>query len=47
MMCGNEQAVLWYFVLTGNITDATESEAATIKLPDVAADVFPTIPPSL
>ena len=47
MMCGNEQAASWYLVLTGNTTAATESEAATLKLPDVAADVFPTIHPSL
>ena len=47
MMCGNEQAAPWCLVLTGNTTAATESEAATLKLPDVAADVFPTIHPSL
>ena len=47
MMCSNEQAAPWCLVLTGNTTAATESEAATLKLPDVAADVFPTIHPSL
>ena len=47
MMCGNEQAAPWCLVLTGNTTAATESEAATLKLPVVAADVFPTTPPSL
>ena len=47
MMCGNEQAAPWCLVLTGNTTAATESEAATLKLPDVAADVFPTIHLSL
>ena len=47
MMCGNEQAAPWCLVLTGNTTAATESEAATLKPPDVAADVFPTIHPSL
>ena len=47
MMCGNGQAAPWCLVLTGNTTAATESEAATLKLPDVAADVFPTIHPSL
>ena len=47
MMCGNEQAAPWCLALTGNTTAATESEAATLKLPDVAADVFPTIQPSL
>ena len=46
MMCGNEQAAPWCLVLTGKTTAATESEAATLKLPDVAADVFPTIHPS-
>ena len=47
MMCSNEQAAPWYLMLTGNTTVATESEAATLKLSDVAADVFPTIHPSL
>ena len=47
MMCGNEQAAPWCLVLTGNTTAAIESEAPTPKLPDVAADVFPTIYPSL
>ena len=47
MMCGNEQAAPWDLVLTGNITASTESEAVTLKLPDVAADVFPTIHPCL
>ena len=47
MMCGNEQAAPWYLKLTGNTTTATESEAATLKLPDVALDVFPTINPYL
>ena len=47
IMCGNEQAAPWCLVLTGNTPAATESEAATLKLPDVAADVFPTIHPSL
>ena len=46
MMCGNEQAAPWCLMPTGNTTAATESEAATFKLPDVAADVFPTIHPS-
>ena len=46
-MCGNEQAAPWCLVLTGNTTAATKSEAATLKLPDVAADVLPTIHPSL
>ena len=46
-MCGNEQAAPWCLVLTGNTTAATESEAATLKFPDVAADVFPTIHPFL
>ena len=43
MMCGNEQADPWCLVLTRNTTAATESEAATLKLPDAAADMFPTI----
>ena len=43
MMCGNEQAAPWCLLLTGNTTAATESEAATLKLPDV----FPTIHPFL
>ena len=47
MIRGNEQAAPWCLVLTGNTTAATESEAATLKLPDVTADVFPTIHPSL
>ena len=47
MMCGNEQAAPWCLVLTGNTTAATKSEAATLQLPDVAAEVFPTIHPSL
>ena len=34
-------------MVTGNTTAATESEAATLKPPDVAADVFPTLHPSL
>ena len=41
MMCGNEQAAPWGHGLTGNTT------AATLKLSDMAADVFPTIHPSL
>ena len=47
MMCGNEQAAPLCLVLAGNTTAATESEAATLKLPDVAAVVFSTTPPSL
>ena len=47
MVCGNEQAAPRCLVLTGNTTAATESEAATLKLPDVAADVFSATPPSL
>ena len=47
MMCGNEQAASQCLVLTGNTTAATESEAATLKLLGVAADVFPTIHSSL
>ena len=43
MIRGNEQAAPWCLVLTGNTTGATESEAETLQLPDVAADVFPTI----
>ena len=47
MMCGNEQAASWCLVLTGNTTGATESEAATLKFPDVAVDVFSATSPSL
>ena len=39
MMCGNEQAAPWCLVLKGNKTAATESEADTLQLHDVAADV--------
>ena len=47
MMCGNEQTAPWCLVLTGNTTAATKSEAATLELPDVAADVFLTSQTSL
>ena len=47
MMCGNEQAAPWCLELTGNTPGATESEAVTLKLLDVAADVFSATPPSL
>ena len=47
MMCGNEQAAPWWLVLIGNTTAATESEAANLKLPEVAADEFNTLQTSL
>ena len=42
-MCGSRAAASWWTVQpTGNTPVATKSEAATLKLPSMAADVFPT-----